>query len=244
MHQIILPHQLSLLLPCGIYSSKRHMPGVCHAMARVSAKDLPVHSAMLSVHLFFGLPILRVPSTVPCSITLVRPSDIVTCAYHFRVWRFTVARRSSYGFLHILVMVPIHDTIRSCGACRLPCTSANHKVWHVSRYPGRWKSEYFELQPVLFYSRFWRTCWAIIQSERWKHLRRPSPYSNTRRSGWHVWMHRNAPILRRNICVSSNMEFFCRTNIKPRYALPVMLDCSQYGGSRFKKYRRCHGLCV
>ena len=39
-------------------------------------------------------------------------------------------------------------------------------------------------------------------------------------------MHRNAPILLRDICVSFNMELFCRTNIKPRNALPVMLDCS------------------
>ena len=54
-------------------------------------------------------------------------------------------------------------------------------------------------------------------------------------------MQRNAPILLRYICVSFNMESFCRTNIKPRNALPVMLDCSQYGGSRFKKYRPCHG---
>ena len=37
--------------------------------------DLPVHSAMLSVHLSFGRTLLRLPSTVPCSITLVRPSD-------------------------------------------------------------------------------------------------------------------------------------------------------------------------
>ena len=35
-----------------------------------------------------------------------------------------------------------------------------------------------------------------------------------------------------------------KKNIKPRNALPVMLDCSQYGGSRFKRYRRCHVLCV
>ena len=32
-----------------------------------------------------------------------------------------------------VVKAPLHDTIRSCGACRLPCTSANRKVWHVSR---------------------------------------------------------------------------------------------------------------
>ena len=42
-------------------------------------------------------------------------------------------------------------------------------------------------------------------------------------------MHLNAPILLRNIFVSVNMEFFCRINNKPRNALPVMLDCSQYG---------------
>ena len=66
-------------------------------MASVSAKDLPVHSAMLSIQLFFGLLLLRLPSTVPCSITLVRPSDLVTCPYHFSFRRFTVFRRSSYG---------------------------------------------------------------------------------------------------------------------------------------------------
>ena len=41
-------------------------------------------------------------------------------------------------------------------------------------------------------------------------------------------------MLLRDICVSYNMELFCRTNIKPRNALPATLDCSQYGGSRFK----------
>ena len=32
-------------------------------------------------------------------------------------------------------------------------------------------------------------------------------------------------MLLRDICVSYNMELFCRTNIKPRNALPVTLDC-------------------
>ena len=54
------------------------------------------------------------------------------------------------------------------------------------------------------------------------------------RDGWRVTMHLNAPILLRNIFVSVNMELFCRINNKPRNALPVMLDCSQYGISRFK----------
>ena len=82
-----LPHQFSPLLPV-----------VCHGFFNcVSGKDLPVYSAMLSIQLFFGLPLLRLPSTVPCNITLVRPSDLITCPYHFSFRRFTPARRSSYG---------------------------------------------------------------------------------------------------------------------------------------------------
>ena len=52
------------------------------------------------------------------------------------------------------------------------------------------------------------------------------------------------PSCLRNIFVSVNMEFLCIINNKPRNAMPVMLDCSQYGTSRFKKYRRCHSLRV
>ena len=53
--------------------SSLHACRLC-AMTWVSAKDLPVHSAMLSIQLLFGMPLLRLPSTVPCNVTLVRPS--------------------------------------------------------------------------------------------------------------------------------------------------------------------------
>ena len=33
----------------------------------------------------------------------------------------------------VQLKAPLHDTIRSCGACRLLCMSVNRKVWHVSR---------------------------------------------------------------------------------------------------------------
>ena len=56
---------------------------------------------MLSVHLLFGLLLLHLPSTVPSSITLVRPSDLVA-HYHFSFRRYTVARRSSYGPMCIM----------------------------------------------------------------------------------------------------------------------------------------------
>ena len=67
---------------------------MCHGLC-LCAKDLPVHSAMLPVHLFFGLPLLLMPSTVTCSISLVRPSDLVAGIHHFSFRRFIVARRSS-----------------------------------------------------------------------------------------------------------------------------------------------------
>ena len=33
----------------------------------------------------------------------------------------------------IYIKVPLHNTIRACGALRLPCTPANRNVRHVSR---------------------------------------------------------------------------------------------------------------
>ena len=57
----------------------------------------PVHSGMLSSHLFFCLPRLRPPCTVPCMIVLASPDDLVMCPYHFSLRRFTVVKRSSWG---------------------------------------------------------------------------------------------------------------------------------------------------
>ena len=64
----------------------------------------------MPVHFFLGLPLLHLASTVPYSLTLVRPADLVTGPYNISFRRFTVARRSSngpimfcYGFPHMLV---------------------------------------------------------------------------------------------------------------------------------------------
>ena len=43
----------------------------------------PVHSPMLSSHLFFCLPCLLPPFTVPCKVVLARPGKWETCPYHF-----------------------------------------------------------------------------------------------------------------------------------------------------------------
>ena len=58
---------------------------------------MPVHSGMLSFHLFFCLPLLLPLCTVPCTIVLASPIDLVTGPYHFSLRLFTVVKRSSWG---------------------------------------------------------------------------------------------------------------------------------------------------
>ena len=53
---------------------------------------MPVHSGMLSSRLFFCLPLLLPPCTVPCRIVLASPADLVTCPYHFSLRLFTVVK--------------------------------------------------------------------------------------------------------------------------------------------------------
>ena len=55
----------------------------------------PVHSLMLSSHLFFCLPCLLPAVTVPCKMGLDRPDERETCPYHFSLHLFTMVRRSS-----------------------------------------------------------------------------------------------------------------------------------------------------
>ena len=57
----------------------------------------PVHSRMLSSHLFFCLPRLLPPWTVPCMIVLASPDDLVMWPYHLSLRCLTVVRRSSWG---------------------------------------------------------------------------------------------------------------------------------------------------
>ena len=143
------------------------------------------------------------------------------------------------------VKAPLHDTIRPHGACRLPCTWVNRNVWHVARMPGHVKIGWKGITARSVFE-------PILPRELCDYPIRAQQTPKTtftlcdyeRETGSRVTMHLHAPILLRNIFVSVNMEFFCRINNKPRNGLPVMLDCSQYGTSRFKNCRRCHSLCV
>ena len=60
------------------------------------ANSRPVHSLMSS-HLFFCLPYLFPPFTVPCKMVLAKPEERETCPYHFSLRLFTMVRRSMCG---------------------------------------------------------------------------------------------------------------------------------------------------
>ena len=57
----------------------------------------PVHSLMLSSHLFLCLPCLLLPFTVPCKMVLARPDEREIWPYHCSLHLFTVVRWSSCG---------------------------------------------------------------------------------------------------------------------------------------------------
>ena len=59
----------------------------------------PVHSLMLSSHLFLCLPCSLSPFTVPCKMVLARPDERETWQYHCKhsLRLFTIVRRSSCG---------------------------------------------------------------------------------------------------------------------------------------------------
>ena len=59
------------------------------------AKSRPVHSLMLSSHLFLCPLCLLLPFTVPCKMALARPDDRETWPYHCSLHLFTIIRRSS-----------------------------------------------------------------------------------------------------------------------------------------------------
>ena len=59
----------------------------------------PVHSLILSSHLFFCLPYLLSPFAVPGKMVLAEPDEQETCPYHCSLHLFKMVRRSSCGLI-------------------------------------------------------------------------------------------------------------------------------------------------
>ena len=58
------------------------------------ANSRPVHSLMLSSHVFFCLSCRLAPLIVPCKMVLARPNEQETCPYHCSLRLFNIVRRS------------------------------------------------------------------------------------------------------------------------------------------------------
>ena len=61
------------------------------------AKSIPVHSLILSSHLFFCLPLFLFPFTVPCRIVFAKPEALETWPNHLSFRFLTRVRSSSYS---------------------------------------------------------------------------------------------------------------------------------------------------
>ena len=61
------------------------------------AKSIPVHSLILSSHIFFCLPLFLFPFTVPCRIVFAKPGDLETWPNHLSFRFLTRVRSSSYS---------------------------------------------------------------------------------------------------------------------------------------------------
>ena len=61
------------------------------------AKSIPVHSLILSSHLFFCLSPFLFPFTVPCRIVFAKPEDLETWPNHLSFRFLTRVRSSSYS---------------------------------------------------------------------------------------------------------------------------------------------------
>ena len=67
----------------------------CLPLPSESPNPIPIHSLMLSSHLFFCLPLLLAPFTVPCRIVFAMPEDLEMWSFHLSFHFFTMVRRSS-----------------------------------------------------------------------------------------------------------------------------------------------------
>ena len=61
------------------------------------AKSIPVHSLILSSHLFFCLPLFLFPFTVPCRIVFAKLEDFETWPNHLSFRFLTRVKSSSYS---------------------------------------------------------------------------------------------------------------------------------------------------
>ena len=77
------------------------------------AKSIPVHSLILSSHLFFCLPLFLFPFTMPCRIVFAKPEDLETWPNHLSFRFLTRVRSSSYSRHILTFMISFHRNVNN-----------------------------------------------------------------------------------------------------------------------------------
>ena len=93
-------------------------PSLSSAALRESPNSIPVHSLMLSSHLFLCLPLLLAPFTVPRRIVFVMPEDREMWPCHLSFRFFTMVRRSSCNPIAFWILLRTSSLTLSHGLCR------------------------------------------------------------------------------------------------------------------------------
>ena len=102
------------------------------------ANSRPVHTLMLSSHLFLCLPCLLPPFTVPCKMVLARPDERKTWPYHCSLRLFTIVRRSSCGPIACWISASHERYIREKHTELTTTTTTTTNTWyHVALHHGR-----------------------------------------------------------------------------------------------------------
>ena len=91
----------------------------------IALRDLPnsrpVHSLMLSSHLFLCPPCLLSPFTVPCKMVLARPDEQETWPYHCSSRLFTMVRRFSCGPIACWILARTYRGLQTNDGLLLLC---------------------------------------------------------------------------------------------------------------------------
>ena len=109
----------------------------------------PVHSLMLSSHLFLCQPCLLPLFTVPCKTVLVRPDERETWPYHCSLRLFTIVRSSCDPIACWILNGLPRCLHRLCMRCLVSCGSTSFPwlvlffgalLWGpmIHRHTGRW----------------------------------------------------------------------------------------------------------
>ena len=90
----------------------------------------PVHSLMLSSHLFFCLPCLLPPFTVPCKMVLAWPDEREKWPYHCSLHLFTMVRRSLHAPIAcwILAQTSLLDMVSTHSEKPIMCSTPFSEV--------------------------------------------------------------------------------------------------------------------